>query len=170
MKKSKKNITLLLLLTVLLAAGGIPGYFYWRNRDERMLRSLVSELESSVAKKPGKSNALALLDAATPERIFAEKFQVNSDLPKVQRTLTLKEIGQLLVTLKKSCSSTDLDISIDLINISGSQAEISGELIFSGSRSGGGSFRELRKIILQCLKLKGKWKISGATLEAVIKK
>ena len=170
MKKSKKNIILFFLLALLLGAGGTGGYFYWRNRDERMLRSLVGELENTAAKKPGKSNALALLDAATPERVFAEKFQVNSDVPKVQRTFTLKEVGQLLVTLKKSCSSAELDISIDQINISGNQAEISGELIFSGNRSGSGRFRELRKVILQSQKIKGKWKISGATLEAVIKK
>ena len=170
MKKSKKNLIILALLALLISAGAVQGYLYWRNRDERLLRALVSELEDMAAKRPGKSNALALLDAATPERVFAEKIQVSSDLPKVQRSFTLKETGQLFVMMKKSCSTTGLEISIDRITVSKEQAEIAGELIFSASRTDGGRIRELRKTTLQCEKIKGKWKISGAEFEAVIKK
>ena len=170
MKKSKKNLFIISLLALLISAGAVQGYFYWRNRDERQLRALVSELEDMAAKRPGKSNALALLDAATPERVFAEKIRVSSDLPKVQRSFTLKETGQLFVMMKKSCSTTGLDMSIDRITVSKERAEVAGELIFSASRTDGGRIRELRKTILQCEKINGKWKISGAEFEAIIKK
>ena len=170
MKKSKKNLFIILFLALLITAGAVQGYFYWRNRDERLLRALVSELESMAAKRPGKSNALALLDAATPERVFAEKVQVSSDFPKIKRSFTLKEIGQLFVMMKKSCATAELDVSIDRISVSKECAEISGELIFSASRTDGGRIRELRKTTLQCEKIKGKWKISGAEFESIIKK
>lgn len=154
-------------MTVILTGAAIRGYFYFRNRDERALRALVSELENSAAKRPGKSQALALLDAATPERIFAPQVEITSDIPKMKRSFTLKEIGQTLVAMKKSFSTAKLDITVDSITVHQDTATVTGEAIFSGSSSRG-SFRELRQLILGCKKIDGEWKIISVSAEAAI--
>lgn len=132
---------------------------------------MVAELESIAAKRPGKSNALALLDAATPERVFAPKLTVSSDIPKLERSFTTKELSQFLVSMKKSCSELSLDINIDDISINDekSSAVISGNALFSGSSSRS-SFREAREVELHCRKLDGEWKISAIQLIAIIKR
>lgn len=154
-------------MPVILTGAAIWGYFHFRNRDERLLRALVAELETAAAKRPGKSQALALLDAATPERIFAPQVEINSDMPKMKRSFTLKEIGQTLVAMKKSSSSAKLDITIDSITVHQETATVTGEAIFSGSSSRG-SFRELRQLILGCRKIDGKWKIISVSAETTI--
>ena len=164
----KKKILLSLAVSAVIAAA-IWGYFHFRNRDERMLRAMVSELEIMVSKRPGKSNALSLLDAATPERVFAPQLQIISDRPKVERSLNLKELSQLLVTVKKNCRSAELDLEIESITIQAEEALIKANGMFSGNGSGG-DFREVRDVALECRKLDGKWKVSGIKLEAVIKR
>lgn len=134
-----------------------------------MLRAMISELEVMVSKRPGKSNALSLLDAATPERVFAPQLKISSDQPKIERSLTLKELSQLLVTVKKNCRSAELDLEIEKITIRSPEAVIKANGMFSGNGSGG-SFREVRDVTLECKKVDGKWKISGMKLETVIKR
>ena len=109
MKNTRKKILSVLTAAVLIAAA-VWGYLYFRNYDERMLHAMVSELETMVSKRSGKSNALSLLDAATPERVFAPKVKIVSDFPKTERDFTLKELSQLMVTMKKSCRTAELDI------------------------------------------------------------
>lgn len=130
---------------------------------------MVSDLEVMVSKRPGKSNALSLLDAATPERVFAPKVKIVSDFPKMGRDFTLKELSQLMVMIKKNCRSAELDLEIENIFIRDDNATIKANGMFSGNGSGG-SFREVRDVELDCQKLKGKWKISGVKLKAVIKR
>lgn len=168
MKNIRKKI-LSALFAVAIIAAAVPGYFYFRNRDERMLRTMVSDLEIMVSKRPGKSNALSLLDAATPERVFAPKVKIVSDFPKMERDFTLKELSQLMVMIKKNCRSAELDLEIENIFIRDDNATIKANGMFSGNGSGG-SFREVRDVELDCQKLKGKWKISGVKLKAVIKR
>lgn len=168
MKNIRKKI-LSALFAVAIITAAVPGYFYFRNRDERMLRTMVSDLEVMVSKRPGKSNALSLLDAATPERVFAPKVKIVSDFPKMERDFTLKELSQLMVMIKKNCRSAELDLEIENIFIRDDNATIKANGMFSGNGSGG-SFREVRDVELDCQKLKGKWKISGVKLKAVIKR
>ena len=168
MKNSRKKIVLFLTAAAVIAAA-VWGYFYFRNRDERMLRTMVSDLEVMVSKRPGKSNALSLLDAATPERVFAPKVKIVSDFPKMERDFTLKELSQLMVTMKKSCRTAELDIEINSINIQGKTAVIRGNGMFSGNGSGA-SFREVRDVVMECKKVDGKWKISVLRADAVIKR
>ena len=131
---------------------------------------MVSELEAMVAKRPGKSNMLSLLDAATPERVFAKKVTLVSDHPKIEREFSLKELSQVIITIKKSCTSAKLDVEIQQISIDSDQAEITGGAVFSGNASRSGSFREVRDIRLACVKTDGQWKISAVKVETVIKK
>ena len=168
MKNSRKKIVLFLTAAAVIAAA-VWGYFYFRNRDERMLRTMISELESMVSKRTGKSNALSLLDAATPERVFAPKIKIVSDLPKIEREITLKELSQILVMMKKNCSSAELSMETGKFSILQDNAVVKANGMFSGSSSRG-SFREVRDVTLECRKLNGKWKISGMKLEAVIKR
>ena len=168
MKNIRKKI-LSALFAVAIITAAVPGYFYFRNRDERMLRTMVSDLEVMVSKRPGKSNALSLLDAATPERVFAPKVKIVSDFPKMERDFTLKELSPLMVMIKKNCRSAELDLEIENIFIRDDNATIKANGMFSGNGSGG-SFREVRDVELDCQKLKGKWKISGVKLKAVIKR
>lgn len=168
MKNIRKRI-LSALFAVAIITAAVPGYFYFRNRDERMLRTMVSDLEVMVSKRPGKSNALSLLDAATPERVFAPKVKIVSDFPKTERDFTLKELSRLMVMIKKNCRSAELDLEIENIFIRDDNATIKANGMFSGNGSGG-SFREVRDVELDCQKLKGKWKISGVKLKAVIKR
>lgn len=165
MTRSKKFIATAAALFAIFAAGWL--FFYIRDYDTRELRRLVTELEETAAKRPGRSNALALLDAATPERIFAPQISVRSDHPAIERTFKVKEFGQLLLSMKKSCRSAALDFNIESIVINGEQAEISGDALFSGS-SDKGSFREVRMVTLGCLKVGGSWKISAITLSRII--
>ena len=168
MKNIRKKILSALLAAAIISAA-VWGYFYFRNRDERMLRTMVSDLEVMVSKRPGKSNALSLLDAATPERVFAPKVKIVSDFPKMERDFTLKELSQLMVMIKKNCRSAELDLEIENIFIRDDNAAIKANGMFSGNGSGG-SFREVRDVELDCQKLNGKWKISGVKLKAVIKR
>jgi hypothetical protein len=168
LKNIRKKI-LSALFAVAVIAAAVWGYFYFRNRDERMLRTMVSDLEVMVSKRPGKSNALSLLDAATPERGFAPKVKIVSDFPKMERDFTLKELSQLMVMIKKNCRSAELDLEIENIFIRDDNATIKANGMFSGNGSGG-SFREVRDVTLDCQKLNGKWKISGVKLKAVIKR
>ena len=168
MKNVKKKILLFLAAAAVIAAS-VWGYFHFRNRDERMLRAMISELEVMVSKRPGKSNALSLLDAATPERVFAPQLKISSDQPKIERSLTLKELSQLLVTVKKNCRSAELDLEIEKITIRSPEAVIKANGMFSGNGSGG-TFREVRDVVMECKKVDGKWKISGMKLETVIKR
>lgn len=148
----------------------VGGYFHFRNRDERLLRALISELEVMVSKRPGKSNALSLLDAATPERVFAPKVIIISDTPKIKRDFTLKELGQILLTVKKSCRSAALDIEIDSMDIQSESAIVCTNGMFSGDSARNGSFREVRDLTLECKKFDGKWKICTIKAVAVIKR
>ena len=100
MKNIRKKILSALFAAAIITAA-VWGYFHFRNRDERLLRAMVAELEIMVSKRPGKSNALSLLDAATPERVFASKVKIVSDLPKTGREFTLKDLSQMLVMMKK---------------------------------------------------------------------
>ena len=168
MKNIRKKI-LSALLAAAVITGAVWGYFYFRNRDERMLRAIVSELEVMVSKRPGKSNALSLLDAATPERVFAPKVKIVSDFPKTERDFTLKELSQLMVTIKKNCRSAELDLEIENIFIRDDNAMIKANGMFSGNGSGG-SFREVRDVAMECKKVDGKWKISGIQLQTIIKR
>ena len=167
MKRSKKIIAAVLAAVASCAA--IWMFFYIRDHNTRELRRLVSELEDIAAKRPGRSNALALLDAASPERIFAQQVTVRSDRPAIDRTFEVKELAQLLVTMKKSCRSMQLDFSIESIAADGGQAEISGDALFTGD-SGKGSFREARMVVLQCRKSSGRWKICGVVISRLIAK
>ncbi len=169
MKNIRKKILSALTAAVLITAA-VWGYFYFRNRDERMLRAMVAEFEVMVSKRPGKSNALSLLDAATPERVFAPKVKVVSDFPKMERDFTLKELSQMMVTMKKSCRSAELEIEIDSINIQNDTALISGNGMFSGESSRNMTFREVRDTTLECNKIDGKWKINTIRANAVIKR
>ena len=169
MKNLKKKF-LFILTAIVLAAAAIWAFFYFGDREERLLRAMVSELETMVAKRPEKSNMLSLLDAATPERVFAEKVTISSDQPKLEREFTLKELSQLLITMKKSCASAALDVEIQEISVDSRSAEITGDAVFSGSSSRAGNFREVRDIRLLCTKTDGKWKISTVKIETVIKK
>lgn len=168
MKNSRKKIVLFLTAAAVVAAA-VWGYFYYRNRDERLLRAMISELESMVSKRPGKSNALSLLDAATPERVFAPEIKIISDLPKIEKDFTLKDLTQILVMMKKNCSSAELSLETGKISIRQDSAAVKANGMFSGNGSGG-TFREVRDVTLECQKLNGKWKISGIKLEAVIKR
>ena len=168
MKNIRKKI-LSALLAAAVITGAVWGYFYFRNRDERMLRAIVSELEVMVSKRPGKSNALSLLDAATPERVFAPKVKIVSDFPKTERDFTLKELSQLMVTIKKNCRSAELDLEIENIFIRDDNATLKANGMFSGNGSGG-SFREVRDVVMECKKVDGKWKISAIKAESVIKR
>ena len=134
-----------------------------------MLRTMVSDLEVMVSKRPGKSNALALLDAATPERVFAPKVKIVSDFPKMARDFTLKELSQLMVMIKKNCRSAELDLETENIFIRDDNATIKANGMFSGNGSGG-SFREVRDVVMECKKVDGKWKISGIQLQTIIKR
>lgn len=168
MKNIRKKI-LSALFAVAVIAAAVWGYFYFRNRDERMLRTMVSDLEVMVSKRPGKSNALALLDAATPERVFAPKVKIVSDFPKMERDFTLKELSQLMVMIKKNCRSAELDLETENIFIRDDNATIKANGMFSGNGSGG-SFREVRDVVMECKKVDGKWKISGIQLQTIIKR
>lgn len=169
MKTLKKKIYLILAIAALLTSSA-GGYFYFRDRDVRLIRNLVGELENIAAKRPGKSNALSLLDAATPERVFANQLKVSSDRPQVDRSFTLKEISQYLVAMKKNCSSAALNVEITNIEIKNDQAAVSGSCVFSGSTSGRGSFREVRDVIFYCSKIEKKWKISTIELRSILSK
>ena len=169
MKNIRKKI-LSALLAAAVITGAVWGYFYFRNRDERMLRAMVADLEVMVSKRPGKSNALSLLDAATPERVFAPKVKIVSDFPKTERDFTLKELSQLMVTIKKSCRSAELDLEIENIFIRDDNATIKANGMFSSESSRNMTFREVRNITLECKKLDGKWKISGIQLQTIIKR
>lgn len=169
MKNLKKKF-LFLLTALILVAGATVAFFYFGNREERLLRAMVGELEEMAAKRSGKSGIIALLDAATPERVFASKVTISSDLPKVEREFTLKELSQLLITMKKSCTSAALNVEIQNLSVNSGSAEITGGAVFSGSSSRSGSFREVRDIRLLCTKIDGKWKISTVKIETVIKK
>lgn len=168
MKNFRKKVVLLLTGIAIITAA-VWGYFHFRNRDERLLRAMVAELEIMVSKRPGKSNALSLLDAATPERVFASKVKIVSDLPKTGREFTLKDLSQMLVMMKKNCRSAELNMEIEKISVNKENAVLQANGMFSGSGSGG-SFREVRDVELDCQKLNGKWKISGVKLKAVIKR
>ena len=135
-----------------------------------MLRELVTELEDMSAKRQGRSKALALLDAAAPERVFAQEVEIISDHPEIKRTMKVREIGQLMLTMKKSCTSAELDISIDTITVNGDTAVVTGSALFSGSSSRGGSFREARSIGFECAKNNGRWKIIRINAYSIIKK
>ena len=95
---------------------------------------------------------------------------ISSDQPKLEREFTLKELSQLLITMKKSCASAALDVEIQEISVDSRSAEITGDAVFSGSSSRAGNFREVRDIRLLCTKTDGKWKISTVKIETVIKK
>lgn len=168
-KTTAKKIVVILLLAV-FAATATGAWFYFRDRDKRLLRALVTELEDMSAKRQGRSNALALLDAATPERVFAKEVEIISDHPAMKRTMKVKELGQLMLAMKKSCTSTQLDISIDTITVNGESATVSGNALFSGSSSRGGSFREARNLELECAKNAGKWKIVRIKAHSIIRK
>ena len=169
MKNLRKKI-LSALSAAAVTAAAVWGYLYFRNYDERMLHAMVSELETMVSKRSGKSNALSLLDAATPERVFASKVKVVSDLPKMERDFTLKDLSQMILTIKKSCRTAELDIEINSINIQGDTAVIRGNGMFSGESSRSMTFREVRDLTLECKKFNGKWKISVLRADAVIKR
>ena len=170
MKKKTVKYVIPVLLLVLFAAAGTGLFFYVRDRDKRLLRELVSELEAMTAKRQGRSNALALLDAATPERVFAKETEIISDHPEIKHTFKLKEIGQLMMTIKKSCTSAKLDFSIDTITVNEDTAVISGNALFSGSSSRGGNFREARNTELECTRINGKWKITRVKAHSIIRK
>ena len=151
-------------------AAAVWGYIYFRNYDERMVRELVSELETMVSKRSGKSNALSLLDAATPERVFGSKVKIISYLPKMERDFTLKELSQMMLTVKKSCRTAKLDIEINSINIQGATALVRGNGMFSGESSANSTFREVRDVVFECKKIEGKWKIASVKADTVIKR
>ena len=169
--KNCKHKIIIVFLAALLLAGAVWGYFYFRDRDRRLLRALTDELETIVAKRPGKSNALALLDAATPERVFASKVEIASDSPRLKRIFSLKELSQILITMKKSCSSAALDIDISEITIDADRlsATVTGTAVFSGN-TGKGDIREVRDAVLNCSKIDGRWKICKLTVTPVIKR
>ena len=169
MKNLKKKL-LLILTALLLIAAALWTTFYFVNRDERLLRAMVGELETMVAKRPGKSNMLSMLDAATPERVFAENVTVISDQPKFKQKISLKDLSQLFLTIKKSCVSAELNVEIQKISIDSGEAEITGCAVFSGNASRSGNFREVREVKFTCIKTDGQWKISAAKIETVIKK
>ena len=158
------------LAAVIVIAAAAWGYFYYRNRDERLLRALVSELETMVSKRSGKSNALSLLDAATPERVFAAKVKIISDHPKIERDFTLKDLTQMMVTMKKSCNSAELVLETEKISVNADDAVIIANGMFSVNSSRGDSFREVRDVTLECQKLDGKWKIASVKANAIIKR
>lgn len=170
MKKAKhflRNLICGITTAVLLTAG--TWWFFFHNRDERLIRALVSELESTCAKSPGRSNAMALLDAATPERIFAPEVKITSDQPGIDRTFKLKELGQWLLAAKKNCSSLTLSLYPDAISVDGDTAVLHGEANVKGS-AGKGTFNEVRSIELRFSKIDGKWKISGIKAARIIKR
>ena len=170
MKNNRRKKILYILTAVIVISAAVWGYFYYRTRDERLLRALISELETMVSRRPGKSNALSLLDAATPERVFASKVKIVSDVPKMERDFTLKELSQMMVTMKKSCRSAALDIEISSINIQPETAIIYGSGMFSGESSQNNTFREVRDLTLECKKFDGKWKINTVKVDPVIKR
>lgn len=170
MKKKTVKYIIAVLLIILFAAAGTGLWLHFRDRDKRLLRELVRELEDMSAKRQGRSNALALLDAATPERVFAKEVEIISDHPEIKRTFKVKEIGQLMVTVKKSCTSAKLDFSIDTMTVNKDTAVITGNALFSGSSSRSGSFREARNVTLECAKLNGKWKITRLKASSIIRK
>lgn len=169
MKNIRKKI-LSALTAVIVIAAAAWGYFYYRNRDERLLRALVSELETMVSKRPGKSNALSLLDAATPERVFAPKVKIISDQPKIERDFTLKDLSQMMVTMKKSCNSAELVLETEKFSVHDDNAVIIANGMLSVNSSRGDSFREVRDVTLECQKLDGKWKIASVKANAIIKR
>lgn len=169
MKNLKKKLLFPLFSAVFIAAA-VWGFFYFRNRDERLIRALIGELETMTLKRPGKSNVLSLLDAATPERVFAEKVKLVSDVPKTDREFSLKELSQLLITMKKSFTSTGLDVEILDIQIERDGATIAGNGIFTASSSRHGKIREVRELKIECIKTGANWKITAIKAESVIKK
>ena len=162
---------MIILSAIALLCTAVWGYCHFRDRDKRMLEALTGELESIVAKRPGKSNALALLDAATPERVFTGNVRIISDLPRLDRNFSLKELSQLLITMKKSCHSAAVDIDISSITFDSEHrsAQIAGTAFFTVD-SGKNNVRELREIELTCNKTNGKWKIAGITATQVIER
>lgn len=168
-KNRKKIITFVLVLLVLTGIGG-GAWIFFHDREERLLRAMVAELEDMSAKKRGRSNALALLDAATPERVFAREVQIISDRPSIDRTMRAKEIGQFMVAMKKNCATAELSFSIETITVDGTSATITGNAFLSGTSSRGETFREARNVELTCSKHDGKWKISRIKAAAVIEK
>ena len=170
MKKTRKKIIIFSLLLLIAAAAGSWAWFYFRDREERLLRAMVAELEEMSAKKSGRSNALALLDAATPERVFAPEVHITSNQPAMDRRMKAKEIGQFMVMMKKSCMTAKLELSIETITVNGTSATVCGNALFSGTDSRGHTFREVRTVELTCTKNDGKWKISGLKALAIIEK
>ena len=169
--KNTKHFLRNLICTItaaVLAAAGI-WWFFFHNRDERLIRALVSELESTCAKSPGRSNAMALLDAATPERIFAPEVKIASDQPGIDRTFRIKELGQWLLAAKKNCSSLELSLFPETISVDGDTAVLHGEANVKGS-AGKGTFNEVRSVELRFSRIDGKWKISGINASRIIKR
>lgn len=167
----KRAIFILIFSAAAIAvAAGV--FFFFRESDEKKIKSTLNELCVIGSKSSGENPAFLALKANRADKVFAPKCSFDFKLHIMDGVITPTEIGAKILRFQALFNNVKLDFSELEIAIDGDKAAV----FFTGSlrgvlKSNGDKVDELKEIeALLERQESGEWKFSRMSFKNILEK
>ena len=165
MKKSIIAVSVAALVLCCAAAG----YFWYVNRDKRMVVELIGNVAALAEKESSKLPHAGVLKFSKVDDLFAQKIELKCVDPSISSSMSRDDLKALVSLMIKRIDHMKVNTANIVVDIAGDNATFSFDAEFSGVISGKKEeFANVYQISGTAVKSDGKWLISSLIAEQII--
>lgn len=164
----KKSVIVMSVAALVLCCAA-AGYFWYVNRDKRMVVELIGNVAALAEKESGKLPHEGVLKFSKVDNLFAQKIELRCADPAISASLSREELKTLVALMIKRIDHMKVNTANIEVNVAGDNATFSLDAEFSGVISGKKEeFANVYQISGIAVKSDGKWLISSLIAEQII--
>lgn len=164
----KKSVIIIFAAALVLCC--VIGCFFWYvNRDKRMVAELIGNVANLAEKESSKLPHAGVLKFSKVDELFAQKVDLKCVDPEISASMSREDLKALVSLMIKRIDHMSVKTGNMEIEVSGDNATFSFDAEFSGAISGKGeAFANVYQINGTAVKIDGKWLISSLIAEQII--